>query len=324
MTTRSIWDASKVSLATITPTALQRRLTLTVVATVLVVTAIMAPLGATQLPQTSGFIPATEAVTVICDLLTAALLVSHAKIIGSRGLLLLAGGYLFSALTAIAHVLTFPGAFAPSGLLGAGLQTTAWLFVFWHFGLPAAVIGYTCQQRETRAVTASIISWGAIFVIGLVCFLTWIAVVRGDALPALFVDRRGFTPMANYVTGVDLLISVLALVLMLRRQRKSVLDLWLTVTLVTLVAEVGVTTFVIMSRFSLGFYTSRLLSLIASAVVMIAFLAETTRQGMRLARANLALQLERGRKLTTLDAALGAIAHEVRQPIASIAYNADP
>ena len=323
MATRAIWDASKVSLATLTPTAQQRRLTLAIVAVVLVATAIVAPFGATQLRPMNGFIPATEAVTFICDFLTAALLASHATIIGSRGLLLLAGGFLFNALIVVPHALTFPGAFAPSGFLGAGLQTTAWLFIFWHFGLPASVIGYACLPRETHILSVSTVFWGATFVVALVFVLTWIAAAHGDTLPALFIDQRGFTPLASYITGIDFLISVGALLALLQRRQKSVLDLWLTVAVVALVAELGVTTFVIVSRFSLGFYTSRSLSLAASTVVLFALLAETIRQEIRLARAHLALQLERSAKLTTLDAALGAITHEVKQPLSSIVYNAE-
>jgi hypothetical protein len=37
-------------------------------------------------------------------------------------------------------VLTFPGVFAPGGLLGAGLQSTAWLYILWHAGFPLFVI----------------------------------------------------------------------------------------------------------------------------------------------------------------------------------------
>ena len=85
MATRTIWDASRVSLAALTPTARQRRLTLVVVAVVLVATAGITPFGAIQLRPMDGFIPATEAVIVICDLLIAALLASHATTIGSRG-----------------------------------------------------------------------------------------------------------------------------------------------------------------------------------------------------------------------------------------------
>ena len=124
------------------PTVRQRRLTLVLAAVVLLATGIIAPFGAVQLQRIDGFIPATESVIVITDLFTAVLLFSQSRIVGSRGLLLLASGYLFSALMVLVHLLTFPGAFAPSGLLGARLSTTAWLFIFWHLGLPVSVIGY--------------------------------------------------------------------------------------------------------------------------------------------------------------------------------------
>ncbi|HET7849740.1 MAG TPA: MASE4 domain-containing protein [Pseudolabrys sp.] len=321
MTARTLWDASKVSLATLQPTVQQRRATFVVAAVVLIAAAAIAPFGAIQLRPTDGFIPATQSVLVICDLLIATLLASQAMTIGSRGLLLLAGGFLFEALIIVSHLLTFPGAFAPAGLLGAGLQTTAWLYILWHLGLPAAVIGYVCVPRASRVLTAKVVCSDAIVVVGLVAVLTWLVTSYGDFLPALFIDRQGFTPLANIVTGFDLVVSVVALVALLARRRKSVLDLWLVVAMVTLVAELFITSFVIGSRFSAGFYAGRLLSLAASILVLIALLAETVQHSSRLARANLALQLERSRKLTSLDAAIGAIAHEVKQPITAIALN---
>ena len=42
----------------------------------------------------------------------------------------------------VPHALTFPGLFAPTGLLGAGPQTTAWLYMVWHGGFPLLVISY--------------------------------------------------------------------------------------------------------------------------------------------------------------------------------------
>ena len=323
MVTRTIWDPSKVSLATLTPTARERQLTLAGVAVLVVATAIVIPFGAVQLRPMDGFIPATETVIAICDLVIAALLASQAMTIGSRGLLLLAGGFLFDGLIIIPHALTFPGAFAPTGLLGAGLQTTAWLFIFWHFGLPAAVIGYACLPREQRLLTAPTVYWNSTLVVGLVVVLTWIATTHGDSLPALFADNRSFVPLTTYVTGFVLLVSVVALLVLLLRRQNSVFDLWLTFAVVALVAELAVTAFVMTGRFCLAFYVSRLLSVTASTTVLIALLAETIRQDMRLARANMALQLERSGKLTTLDAALAAITHEVGQPLSSIANNAE-
>lgn len=68
----------------------------------------------------------------------------------SRALLVLAAGYLFSALMAIAHALSFPGLFAPGGLLGAGGQTTAWLYFLWHGGFPLFVIACRSSGRRRR------------------------------------------------------------------------------------------------------------------------------------------------------------------------------
>ena len=63
---------------------------------------------------------------------------------------MLAAGYLFSALMAMAHALSFPGLFAPGGLLGAGPQTTAWLYFLWHGGFPLFFIGYALLKDEKR------------------------------------------------------------------------------------------------------------------------------------------------------------------------------
>ena len=140
MTDYTVVDKFESSIATMTPSVRQRRLTLVLAAVVLIATGIIAPFGTIQLRRIDGFIPATESAIIISEFFTAVLLFSQSKIVGSRGLLLLASGYLFSALMVLMHLLTFPGAFAPSGLLGAGLSTAAWLFIFWHLGLPGSVM----------------------------------------------------------------------------------------------------------------------------------------------------------------------------------------
>jgi len=304
-----------------TPTVRQRRLTLALSAVVLLATAIIAPFSAIQLRRIDGFIPATESSVVITDLFTAVLLFSQSRIIGSPGLLLLASGYLFSALVVLPHLLTFLGAFAPSGLLGAGLSTTAWLFIFWHLGLPVSVIGYAYLIDKRRALTRSAVYWSVTCVIVLACVLTWFVAVHDDILPALFVDQIGLTPLANRVTSIDFVISVLALVV-LRLRRKSVLDLWLIVAVSALVAELAVTSFVITSRFSLGFYIQRIFSLAASTIVLSALLAEAVVLYGRLANAIVLLQRERASKLLSVQAAVGALTHQMRQPLTGIGTKA--
>ena len=317
MDTHTILGAPDFSIATVPPTARQRQLSLIVAAIVLAATAVITAFGAMQLQQIDGFIPAIEFVIFVSDLFTAALLSSHARIIGSHRLLVLASGYLFSALIVVSHALTFPGAFAPSGLLGGGLQTTGWLFIFWHLGFPASVIGYACLKDEKRTLPRSTIYWSTALVVLLALLLTWIVTVHHDILPPLFVDRRTLTSLGNHITGIDFLTSALALALLWRRQ-KSVLDLWLTVAVVALVAELWVTTFVIGTRYSLGFYASRLLSVTVSVIVLIVLLTESTVLYGRLSNAIALLRHERANRLMNVNAATAAIAHEIRQPLAAI------
>jgi signal transduction histidine kinase len=321
MTEHKVVDKLESSIATMTPTVRQRRLALVLAAAVLIATIIIAPFGAIQLRRIDGFIPATESAVFITDLFTAVLLFSQSRVIGSPGLLLLASGYLFSALMVLPHLLTFPGAFTPSGLLGAGLSTTAWLFIFWHLGLPVSVIGYAYLIDKRRALTRSAVYWSVTCVIVLACVLTWFVAVHDDILPALFVDQIGLTPLANRVTSIDFVISVLALVV-LRLRRKSVLDLWLIVAVSALVAELAVTSFVITSRFSLGFYIQRIFSLAASTIVLSALLAEAVVLYGRLANAIVLLQRERASKLLSVQAAVGALTHQMRQPLTGIGTKA--
>ncbi|HEY6356310.1 MAG TPA: MASE4 domain-containing protein, partial [Burkholderiaceae bacterium] len=86
----------------------------------------LAPWAQVKLAPVGAFIPAYESALVLLDLITAVLLLGLYRIVRSRALLVLGCGYLFTALMAIGHALSFPGLFAPDGLLGAGPQSTAW------------------------------------------------------------------------------------------------------------------------------------------------------------------------------------------------------
>jgi hypothetical protein len=76
----------------------------------------------------------------------------------SRARLALACGYLYTALIIVARGLTLPDVFSSTGLLGANLQSTVWLYIFWHLGLPPAVIAYSARtprpSRRMRCVAS--------------------------------------------------------------------------------------------------------------------------------------------------------------------------
>jgi len=64
--------------------------------------------------------PAYATAIFVNDSITAVLLFAQFSILRSRALLAIASGYLFTAFILIPWLLTFPGAFTPGGLLGAG------------------------------------------------------------------------------------------------------------------------------------------------------------------------------------------------------------
>src|SRR6202048_2954021 len=117
-------------LSSLSPGRAQRRLARAVVLALLVVFFIteVGPVSTIQLGRIDAFVPAYATAMFVTDSITAVLLFAQFSILRSRALLAIASGYLFTALIVIPLVLTFPGVLAPEGLLGAGLQSTSWLY----------------------------------------------------------------------------------------------------------------------------------------------------------------------------------------------------
>ncbi len=125
----------------------------------------LVPFVRVPLGQVPAFIPIYESALLTNDAVTAVLLFGQYRILRSRALMVLACAYLFRALMTVIHALTFPGVFSPTGLLGAGPQTTSALYMFWHAGFPLFVLACaTLKRREARAggpASVAAASWQA-------------------------------------------------------------------------------------------------------------------------------------------------------------------
>src|SRR5215475_3501678 len=132
------------------------------------------PFGRIELPRIDSYIPVVDTVMLINDSIAATLLFAQFSVLRSPSLLALAGGFLLTALLVIPHALTFPGAFAPGGLLGAGLQTTPWLNEFWFLGLPFAVIAYALLKRydRTAPIPRAAVPFSIVLVVAVVAAVT--------------------------------------------------------------------------------------------------------------------------------------------------------
>jgi two-component sensor histidine kinase len=313
----SVSDTFHPTLMTASPTLWQRRAALAVVVVQFVTCAVVAPIPA-HLPRIDSFVPVILAIVFVADFLTAVLLFSHTTVLASRATLILANGYLFSALIIIPHALTFPGSFGPQGLLG-GVQSSGWLNVLWHFGFLTAVAGYAClkdgERRSDAAPTSALAAFfrSLAIQISVVCALTW-GVTAGDTfMPRLFLDDLSNAPLVHYAAGMLVLISVLVL-LLLWRLRKSALDLWIMVTVCMLISEMVLVTFGMTARFYLGWYVSRTLAVAVSTVVLVALLAEAMRLHAEVLKANMTLRRERDHKNTLIS----ELDHRVKNVLATV------
>lgn len=230
-------------LATLPPTRRQTWSAVTVAAIMFVGFGVLAPFADTPLPRIDVFIPSFEAIIFVTDFITSILLFSQFSISNSRALLALASGYLFTALIIIPHVLTYPGVFSPTGLLGAGLQTTVWLYWVWHACFPAALVIYALLKDEQQMNRASLSPRSAVglsvaLVFVLVCGLTWLTTAGDKFLPRLFLDRTHVAPLNHYVGAFASLACVSALAVLWAR-RRSVLDQWLIVVALAATSELG-------------------------------------------------------------------------------------
>src|SRR4051812_3571890 len=134
-------------LSSLAPGPAQKRLALAIVLVILVVFVLLITnsFSGVEPVRIDAFIPAYATAMFVNDSITAILLFAQFSILRSRALLVIANGYLFTALILIPWSLTFPGMFAPKGLIG-GLQSTSALYLCWHAGFALFVIGYTLSK----------------------------------------------------------------------------------------------------------------------------------------------------------------------------------
>jgi len=310
------------------PARQQQRLAFSVMAALLVVFVVTLPFRQLDLPPQPAFIPVVDTILFLNDLVTAVLLYALFWITRTAGLLVLASGYLFAALIIVPHALTFPGAFAERGLLGAGLQSTVWLYIFWHLALPPAAIAYALLKGTPLRLPAGhdsparVVVGCATGVVALAVVLTWLVTAGERWLPPIMIDALRANRLWEDVAAPPILaLSLLAIVLVWRR-RSSVLDLWLLVVLWAWFIETLLLSMT-SQRYSLVWYVGRFFGLLSSCFVLLVLLSESTMLYARLALSVAARERERESRLLSIQAVAAAIEHELKQPLTAIVADAN-
>jgi len=281
------------------------------------------------LPQSDIYIPLVATAMFLNDLVTASLLLAQFSVVRSRALLLLANGYIFTALVVAVYAVFWRGAFHSTPMFGAGPQTLPWLYLFWHAGLPISVIVYALLNSKEHAPPAVARDSVLMFILAslagtvlIVCGLTWCVTRFQDLLPVLVTPLNQASRGSAFGTGAVLLASISAAVLQWRSRHRSVLDLWLSV--VTLAWIFGAIMLVAIDvRFDVAWYATPGFSIVSATLVLLVLLSESSTLHAQLAISVLAQRRERENRRLSMDVMSGAIAHEVKQPLSAIMTSAD-
>ena len=264
-----------------------------------------------------AFIPIYQTALVVNDLATALLLFGQFNFLRVRSVLVLGCGYLFTAAIAAVHLLSFPALFSANGLLGAGPQTTAWLYMFWHAGFPVCVVAYAWLKRKEAAAdsTRSGMAIGLTAVLVTVAALGALSTAGQQLLPGI-MQGNSYTPAMIFVVSAVWGCSLIALAALWLRRPHSVLDLWLMVVMCAWLFDIALSAVLNAGRFDVGFYAGRIYGLLAATFVLLVLLLENTRlyaravetshRDLALARESLERHAERLRILRELERAVAA------------------
>lgn len=237
-------------------------------------------LGASHL-----FLPICLSAAAVCDLLTAALLAAQFLGRGSSQLLGLASAYLAAGLLAVVHLLIAPGALTDDGVLSAGGHAPAWLWAVAHGGLPlglaASLWGGPANVRRrlagptARRTRALVLAFGTVVAGG--GLLTWAIVALSAELPAVVDDGR-LSDLGLVAGPLVVSLDLLALVVVARRGRRSPVERRLLVVVASVLAGTALT-LATPERYTVGWYASSVLDLVASSLLLALLIGGVNRLG---------------------------------------------
>jgi diguanylate cyclase (GGDEF)-like protein len=249
------------------------------------------PFATVQLAHHPVFAPIWLTSLIISDVVTAVMLYGQYYALRSRALLVLAAGYLYTALATVGYSLTFPGLLAPGGVLSGGPQSTSAMYMFWHAGFPLAVVAYALLKRDSveiqpahllprarGAIVASIVIAGLLAAASLA-----VAVLGHAALPVVLLGNL-VTPTGHRWLFATWALSVVALAVLWHRRSHSALDLWLLVVMCVWVFDVALAAVFNAGRYDLGWYAGRAYGFLAACGLLLLLLSEHTRSFARMVR----------------------------------------
>jgi signal transduction histidine kinase len=285
------------------------------------------PFASRSGPTIPGLTSAWCAIVLLFDLLSVTLLVGLYR--NGRGLrmLVLATAFAWSAIVVLVLALTTPGVVVAEPWLGGG---EGWLYVSRHVGPPILIALALApwparwdDHLESRDRQGRLAALAGLAVLVLGPGLIALAVTAfPDVLPRIVDPGTGhFRPLV-YALMLAVNVGGVAVGLygVARREERAGLEAW---AIVAAFAWLGDVAFVglVDDRFSIAYYASRLLAVLAALIVPASILVDTWRLHQRLTAgaANLEAQVNRLLEAQRIrDHVSAVVSHDMRAPLAGL------
>ncbi|MFG1464155.1 ATP-binding protein [Xanthobacter sp. DSM 24535] len=286
--------------------------------------AVTTPFASEPTRNTEVILPAYAAAMAVMEIMTCTLLLALYNVQRSPALVILASGYLFSALLVPAWALTFPGVFTTLGL-DFGLQATAAIAAVRRLSFPLFVLGYALAPTigASGRPAPGAIAKSVVAVCAAAALCVWLILDHSQMQPNFMRDDRNVNELWRNVPRIALALYVIDMGILLARRRNS-LDIWVCLVLFSLIIELLLISYLGGAvRLGIGWWAGRLYGLTAASIVLVVLLSETTAVYTRLAGVMAAERRARQNRLIAMEALSASIAHEINQPLASMITNAD-
>ena len=239
------------------------------------------PVAASPVPPMPGFLALNQGALVLVYALTAWLFLAQYRHTCSVPLLVLGAGELFTTLMVAVQLACTPNMLWSGLLFGHGPATLTWLWIFWHLGPPLFALPYAIMEgdrrpRYTRPARIGAALWGTVAAVCAVSAgITVLVVNHVDILPVAVEADGGYRTLTTSGIGpVLFLLTVAALAVLCWTTRlRSVLQLWLAVSLFLLLLDNAVTDLAA-ARATAGWLAGRVEALLAGLVILAVYLRE--------------------------------------------------
>ncbi len=215
--------------------------------------------------------------------ITALLMVSHARNTGRRGYLMIGGTFAYLAVVLAVLPMYFPGAVFSDRIIWGDVESATNLYYAWHFAFPiglavSAIVIYADQRSHRRPGLSRVQEWGGLAVTTLGVAITLAVTTWGSRILPPVIEPDG--TKTGYAMALDVALVVICVVTVAITaycaRNGSLIGMWLTALALLILGE-AVVNLNATERFTVGWYASRFLWLMAVAALLVALVWNLSR-----------------------------------------------